>query len=59
MTQDELNELATKMEERFTPHAVNCTDEGCGPNLLNNNDWSRYYAMEDIAAWLRRGAPGA
>lgn len=52
-----LRELAAKIERRFTPHAVNCDDVGCGPSKLNGSDWARYYQMEDIVRWLREGCP--
>jgi hypothetical protein len=45
--------IAAMMDEWFTPHAVHCTDVGCGPAILNNTDWARYYALQDCVAWLR------
>ena len=51
-----LRELAAKIERRFTPHALNCTDKGCGPSMLNSQDWARISQMEDIVRWLQEGA---
>ena len=51
-----LNEIADLMLERHTPHAINCKDKGCGPDLLSEYDWTRQYALEDHVWWLRNEA---
>lgn len=52
-----IEEVATIMMGLHTPHAISCGDKNCeyGKNLTNN-EWSRYYALEDHVLWLRHKA---
>lgn len=48
-----LNRIADRMVQHFTPHAIHCTDVGCGPASLPEAQVIRYYTMLDLADWLR------
>ena len=56
MSPEELKALADAIEARFTPHAFNCTEQGCGQDRMNTHDWARFHQMEDIVFWIRAGA---